>query len=114
MHGFHVVSGCSVPKPVGFGSPDLPDLTLLDCPCQDSLCYLHIPSHLYFLIPFNEQPANIDDDDDDTQHQESTSERMDYHVIPECPYPPMTEGTLNYFDSSPQGKHSHSEPKNLQ
>ena len=34
LHGFHVVSLYQVPKH-GLGSPDLPDLTLLDCPCKD-------------------------------------------------------------------------------
>ena len=35
LHGFQVVSGDEVPKHVSLGSPDLPDLTLLDCPCKD-------------------------------------------------------------------------------
>ena len=35
LHGFHVVAGDEVPKHVSLGSPDLSDLTLLDCSCKD-------------------------------------------------------------------------------
>ena len=35
LNGFHVVSKDEVPKHVSLGSPDLPDLTLLDCSCKD-------------------------------------------------------------------------------
>ena len=35
LHGFHVVSGNQVPKHISLGSPDSPDLALLDCPCKD-------------------------------------------------------------------------------
>ena len=35
LYGFHVVPGDEVPKHVSLGSPDLPDLTFLDCSCKD-------------------------------------------------------------------------------
>ena len=51
------------------------------------------------------------DDDDDIQQQECISERMADLLIPEGPCPAMTGETLNYFNYSPQGKQSHSEPE---
>ena len=35
LHGLHVVSGDEVSKHISLGSPDLFDLTLLDCSCKD-------------------------------------------------------------------------------
>ena len=35
LHGLHVVSGDETSKHVSLGSPDLSDLSLLDCSCKD-------------------------------------------------------------------------------
>ena len=37
---------------------------------------------------------------DDTQGDEPTPEEMKGTLIPNGPYPPITEGTLNYFSFS--------------
>ena len=63
--------------------------------------FAHLISHLIciYLSFCTEQPVNSEDStidmerDDDTQQEES---------IPEGIHPPITEGILNYFDSSPQ------------
>ena len=45
--------------------------------------------------------------DDDTQQEVSIPEAKNGTLIPDGPYPPITEGTINYFDSSPQVRLSH-------
>ena len=49
--------------------------------------------------------------DDDTQGDVPTTEEMKGNLNPDGPYPPIMEGTLNYFDSSPQCWLSHFQPK---
>ena len=48
--------------------------------------------------------------DDDTQQEVSITQGEKGTLIPDGPYPPIMEGTLNYFDSSPQGSLSHANP----
>ena len=48
--------------------------------------------------------------DDDTEGDISLTDDMTCSLIPDGPYPLITEGRLNYFDSSPQGRISHFEP----
>ena len=48
--------------------------------------------------------------DDATQQEVSIPEGKKGTLIPNGPYPLITEGTLNYFDSSPQGMLSHFQP----
>ena len=45
--------------------------------------------------------------DDDTEDDISSTDDLKCSLIPDGPYPLITEGTLNYFDSSPQGQVSH-------
>ena len=62
--------------------------------------------------PVNGQHSTLNTEkDDDTYQQASIPEGMDDDVIPESPYPPIMEGRLNYFSSSPQGRRSHFKPK---
>ena len=42
LHGFHVVFGDEVPNHVSLESPDLADLTLLDCKKQVDHFLLHM------------------------------------------------------------------------
>ena len=49
--------------------------------------------------------------DDDTQWEVSIPEGKNGTLIPNGPYPPIMEGALNYFDSSPKGRLSHFRPK---
>ena len=51
--------------------------------------------------------------DDDTQGDVRTPEEVKGTCIPNGPYPLIVEGTLNYFDSSPQGQLSHFQEKLL-
>ena len=48
--------------------------------------------------------------DDDTEGDISSTDDLKCPLIPNGPYPLITEGTLNYFDSSPQGSVSHFKP----
>ena len=49
--------------------------------------------------------------DDDKEDDISSTDDPKCSLIPNGLYPLVTEGTLNYFDSSPQGRVSHSGPK---
>ena len=49
--------------------------------------------------------------DDDTEGDISSINDPKGSLIPNGPYPLITKGTLNYFDSSPHGRLSHFVPK---
>ena len=49
--------------------------------------------------------------DDETEGHLSSTDDPKGSLIPNGPYALITEGTLHYFNSSPQGRLSHFEPK---
>ena len=49
--------------------------------------------------------------EDDKEDDISSTDDPKCSLIPNSLYPLITEGTLNYFDSYPQGRVSHFEPK---
>ena len=49
--------------------------------------------------------------DDDTEDDISLTDDLKCSLIPNGPYPLVTKGTFNYFNSSPQGRVSHFKSK---
>ena len=79
--------------------------------CHNPFPISNIISPVYKSIVNNLHSRMDIEWDDDTQGDVLTPEEMKGNLLPDGPYPLIMESALNYFDSSPQGWLSHSQPK---